>query len=388
MSGKYYQNVGLVNSAYNNPEFMATVSMNVSNRLGRQVTKGEQLYIVNMIRKLDEDYVRAKKPADVLEVLTHIILKKLAIQGVCPPMDGTVYVDMHENLKKGIGTTSESNVSNSIYDSLSELQKLGKSEDIGRVASRNPMGLTRKNYFLLDSRYRNADSITNRFTWDYSNTKTQQSGTVSVIGDVRDIVAIRIYPFRLPLNGEVSTYHKRISVLIHEFSTQSFFAHENRRFHFMNQTTVDGNFVEADPYQFNDGYYYFEKPFTTVTSITISFGNPLRLVNLDADSGKCTANYVVIAPLTLITTLVPHGINNNDVVFFSNFSAGYSDTILKNTMNREPGFVITVIDTTNFSINYDTSGIVGPVGGLVFDVYYDSKRFYIPFELEYIKPDL
>jgi hypothetical protein len=388
MSNNYYQNVGLANAAYNNPKFMTDVSISVSEKLGRQVTRGEQIYIVNMIRNLNENYIRSKKPSDAIEMLTHIILKKFAFHGACPPMDGSEYVDMHENLKKGIGTTAESNVSNSIYDSLTELHKLGKSESIGDVEIRNPMGLTRKNYFFLDSRYRNANNSTSRFTWDYSNSKTQQLGAVNIIGDVRDIVAIRIYPFRLPANRELVTYHKRISLLIHEFATQSFFAHENRRFHFMNQATVDGNFVEMNPYENNDVYYYFEKPFTTITSITISFGNPLLLVNLDADSGKCTADYLIDAPITRINTQAPHGINNNDIVFFSNFDAGASDTILKNIMNRESGFAVTVVNPTTFSINYDTSEIVDPIIGLVFDVYYDSKRFYIPFELEYIKPDM
>jgi hypothetical protein len=386
MSSKYYQNVGMVNAAYNNPEFMTAVSVNVSEQLGRQVTNGEQIYIVNMIRKLDEDYVKSKKPSHVIGALTQIIVKKLINKGACPPMDGSEYVDMHENLKKHIGTTSESNVSNSVFDSLDKLQKLGKSEDIGGVILQNPMGLTRKSYFLLDSRYRNTNSTSNRFSWDYSNSKTQQTGTVNIIGDVRDIVAIKIHSFRLPIST-ASNYHKRITVLFHEFAAQSFFAHENRRFHFTLPYVIDGKYLDTNTSeQFH--IYNFEKPFTTLPSITVSFGNPLTLINLEADSDKCTADYISIAPLTQITTQVPHGISDNDVVFFSNFNAGISDTILKNTINRESGFSITVIDSTKFSINYNTSGIVAPIGGLVFNVYYDSKRFYIPVELEYIKPDL
>lgn len=371
---------------YNNLAFMTSVSLNVSDKLKRPITKIEQKYIVEVVKNLDEGYMRAKPISEVVGTLSHIIFKKICPNELYPQMDGSEYIDMRENLKQHIGTTSESNVSNSVFESMNKLQNTGKVDNIRGVQFKNPLGALRKSYFLLDSRYRNISSTPNRFIWDYSNSKTQQTGSVNIIGDIRDIVSIRIYSFRLPVS-RANTKHKRITVLIHEFSTQSFFAHENRRFHFSLPYSVDENFLDINPFeQLYD--YHFEKPFTTLPSITISFGNPLKLVNLDDDSGKCSADYTIIAPLTKIITQTPHGITTNDLVFFSNFNAGSSDKILKNIINREDGFTVTIISPTSFSIDYDTSSIISPITGLLFDVYYDSKRFYIPFEMDYIKPDI
>lgn len=408
-NSKFQYNVGNHNAAYNNPEFMTVVSMNITKRLGRNLSQGEQIYIVNLIRKLDEDYVRGKNPKDVVAALTNVIINKLIKQGACPPMDGVEQIDMHEKLKDHIGTTAETDTSNSIYDRVytssskpknksGEVNSfLGLSKPIDVMRSLNPKGLLKKNYFLLDSRYKNATSTNNRFIWDYSNDKTQQTGTVNVIGNVRDIVALRIYPFRLPYVNSADSKHRRISLLVHEFASQSFFAHEDRRFHFMLETSIDNQFIDCNPYEQNDSYYYFEKPFTTFTSITVSFGSPLNTIEFENDSDKCSADYFGIAPLTQITTQTSHNLQNGDRVYFSNFNVGDLDPILveqikinniiKNTINRPSGFIITVIDNTNFSINFDSSDIQNPIPGLLFDVYYDSKRFYIPFEVEYISPD-
>ena len=355
---------------YMNADLMTAISVKISERLGRQLNKSEQIYVVDTIRKTNKEILKHKQPLDIIELLTNTIIKTLRKEQF-KPMDGSEYFDMHENLKKYIGTTSESNVSNSIFDTLNKIPK-------------DYMGLTRTCYFLLDSRYRNTESTSNKFIWDYANSKTQQNGSVNILGDIRDIISISIHSFRIP-SCRYSNYHKRITVLIHEFSAQSFIAHENRKFHFSLPYLVDNNFLDVN--NLDKHYkYHFEKPFTTIPSITVSFGNPLRLINLDDDSGKCFADYVSISPLTEITTQTPHNINTNDLVFFSNFNAGARDTILKNAINHESGFIITVINANKFSINYNTSGIIDPTPGLIFDVYYDSKRFYIPFEMEYIKP--
>lgn len=406
---KFRYSVGNHNAAYNNPQFMTTVSLEISKQIGRSLTDGEQRFIVNLIRKLDEDYLRSKKPQDVLVGIVNVVIKKLVEQGSCPPMDGTMFVDMHEKLKDHIGTTSESNTSHSIYDrmqndnivsnvlkgcNISSIMGISKPSEIMRRF--NPESMLRKNYFLLDSRYKNPTSTQKQFTWDYSSDKSQQMGTVNIIGNIRDIVALRVYPFRIPYVSSADTKHKRISLLIHEFSSQSFFAHEDRRFHFMLETSVDNDFIDCDPYKQNDMYYYFEKPFTTFTSITISFGNPLQKIEFEKDTDKCSADYFSISPLTQITTDNEHNLSDGDKVYFSNFDVGFVDPLLveqvqinnviKNTINRELGFLITVIDSTNFSINFDSSNIQNPLVDFKFDVFYDSKRFYIPFELTYINP--
>jgi len=407
-NNRYNYSTGNHNVAYNNPEFMTVVSMELSKKMGRSLNSGEQRYVVNLIRKIDEDYLRYRKPADVISSLTQVLLKKLVNMGNCPPMDGTEQIDMHEKLKNHIGTTSESDVSHSIYDRAYAPEKpttsgtgnissiLGLKNTIDFVKQINPLSLLRKKYMLLDSRYKAAESTTKKFIWDFSNDKIQTNGTVNIVGQIRDIISMRIFPFRLPYSANADTKQKRITVLIDEFAAQSFFAHEGRRFHIMCKTDIDSTFIDCDTYFQNNGVHEFVQPFTTFNSITVSFANPLQVIEFENDNDKCSADYFGIAPLTQITTDLDHNLNNGDRVYFTHFDINAIDpllvsqtqlnNIIKNTVNRQNGFLITVVNSTNFSINYDTSAIQNPIADLKFDVFYDSKRFYMPVELTYINP--
>ena len=81
----------------------------------------------------------------------------------------------------------------------------------------NPGSLLRKIYLMLDSRYRvlGTDGPISEFKWNYilqSAVSTQ--GSVNLIGNVRDIVALRTYPFRIPYVASADNKYARVSVLI------------------------------------------------------------------------------------------------------------------------------------------------------------------------------
>ena len=125
----------------------------------------------------------------------------------------------------------------------------------------------------------------------------------------------------------------------------------------------------------------------------------------DNDRSWCGIDYFIDAPLTRITTYSnsqvgastqAHGLNNGDRVYFELFDVGYIDPALteqyrlnqlvKETINREEGFLVTVIDAYNFTIPFDSTIIQNPIANIRFRVYFGSKRFFIPMELTYIMP--
>jgi hypothetical protein len=279
---------------------------------------------------------------------------------------------------------------------------LGLSTASEAVRILNPNSMLRRNYMILDSRYRitseNQFGPITRFTWSYIlNSQAQGEGSVNVVGNVRDIVAMRVFPFRIPYVDNADNTYKRISVLVEDLQSQAFIAHEFRKFHFFLESEIDGAFINLLTNKYNDGYFHFEKPITDLRDLNISFGSPLEPITFDNDRDKCSIDYFGIAPLTQITTFTPHNLANGDRVYFSEFDINpinpalaqqtiINDTI-KNTINRKEGFLITVIDASNFSIPYDTSAISNPINGLEVSVYYGSKRLFIPIELTYIMPE-
>ena len=414
---------------FNTDEFYKKIIKNVISVIGRPLIKTEIDETINFIKKLDPSLLAPLYQAKTIKIVVDTLVDEFKSFKCNNPQ----YSNIQQNLRETIGKTSEQDTVYSIYDNptpsknntvspsknntvspstttmqpsnISNLLGITSSNNAARVL--NPDSFLRKNYIMLDSRYRdltgtNSDGIT-AFSWNYVlQSVSMAQGTVNIVGNVRDIVSLRIYPSRIPYVLSADNKYSRISILITELSSQSFISHEKRNFHFMLRSVIDDNFINLDTHNFNDGYFYFEKPITTLNRLTLTFGSPLEPVVFDKDRDVCIIDYFSIQPLTKITTgslssPKPHNLVNGDVVYFTYFKTGYIDPVLVNeilidetivnNINRISGWIITVIDDFSFSIIYDTSTIQSPISLLEFNVFYGSKRMFIPIELTYIMPE-
>jgi hypothetical protein len=430
MSSKHQYHSSNYSRVYNGPEFIQQINTSVEKELDRRLHTQEKTEIVNFIRKIDPELFRQESKGRTIDLMIETLVKEFA-QSTCESDDP---IDTHSILANMIGITSESSTTHGVYDapeynapkqeipqrSLSEritqpaeansvqssmsniASLLGLQNATEAVRKLNPKSMLRKNYIFLDSRYRilntsPSEGIT-KFTWAYTlGSQQAEQGTVNLIGNVRDIIGFRVYPCRIPYVASADNSYARISMLIHDFDSQAFIAHENRKFHFMFRSSIDSDFIELDTDKQNDGYFWFERPVTAATNLSISFGSPLEPITFDNDRDIISSvDYFGITPLTQFTTTEPHNLNNGDRVYFDRFNIGAINPLLKDQtdinnaikekMNRSAGFLITVINDNNFSIDFDTSLIQNPLAD-PFDVYYGSKRLFIPLEITYINPE-
>jgi hypothetical protein len=430
MSSKHQYHSANYSRVYNSPDFIQQINTGVEKELNRQLHTPEKNEIINFVRKIDPKLFRQESKGRTVQLMIDTLVKEFA-QATCESSDP---IDTHSILTELIGTTSESSTSHAIHDApnykptnhvnnqqtlseritqpakvnsntdnLSNITSLFGLQNVNdAVRKLNPKSMLRKNYIFLDSRYRilntsPSEGIT-KFTWAYTlGSQQAEQGTVNLIGNVRDIVGFRVYPCRIPYVASADNSYARISMLIHDFDSQAFIAHENRKFHFMFRSSIDSDFIELDTDKQNDGYFWFERPVTAATNLSISFGSPLESITFDNDRDiVLSVDYFGMTPLTKVTTTEPHNLNNGDRVYFSRFNIGAINVLLKDQtdinnaikekMNRISGFLITVIDSNNFSISFDTSLIQNPLSD-PFDVYYGSKRLFIPLEITYINPE-
>ena len=437
------------NRKFTNTTFYKSIVSSVEKKINRSLSRSEINESVSFIQKLDPTLLSAEYQKQTIPIMITTLADEFNKFNCKIPE----YDDSQQIIRDTIGLTSESGTAHGVYDdpsffirtqsdrknvvkddvkdeddnssankitrtmsvknesfpkNISEFLGISNSEDAVRVM--NPNALHRKNFMILDSRYRilsgtNINGIS-KFSWNYVlQSQIEAQGGVNIIGNVRDIIAMRVYPFRIPYVGSADNKYSRISVFVEELGSQSFVAHEDRKFHFMLRSTIDSEFIELETNKFNDGFFYFEKPVTTLNTLTLSFGSPLEKIIFPHDRSWCTIDYFALSPLSLITTYVnspvgsslqEHGLNNGDMVYFDLFNVGdvppaltdqklINDTI-KETVNRKDGFLITVINTTSFTIAYDTSNIQNPIPNIRFQVFFGSKRMFIPVELTYIMP--
>jgi hypothetical protein len=404
---------------FNTDEFYDDIMKQVSSKLKRPLGINEKTQVTTFIRKLDPKLLKPVYRGKTIPIMIDTLVKEFASFKCGEPL----YDDTKPMFQKIIGKSSESGTTHSIYDNpnygvvaqktpavvqsasdpdfkIQELFGIKNASEIARIL--NPSSSYRKNYMVLDSRYRIATEQSppsiKSFEWNYvqKNQNTIQ-GSVNVIGNVRDIIGFRVYPFRIPYVANADNNYSRITMLIEELSSQSFIAHENRKFQFMLKSTIDNEFIDLDTDNFNDGYFWFEKPITTLEKLTISFGNPIEKIIFDRDRDYCIIDYFVIAPATQITTEQPHNLANGDLVYFEEFDVGVVNPLLnlqlainqqiKLLINRSSGHQITVINPTTFSIPAITNTIQNPIANIRFKVFYGSKRTFIPIEIIYIQPE-
>lgn len=274
--------------------------------------------------------------------------------------------------------------------SIGTVQNIEKIAGYGSVAAIqsvfNPAASYKQNYIILDTRYRSNDTDgTTEFSWTFLNNSTAGGpGVVNSIGNVKNIVALRVDPIRIPYNdlAFISAY-KRVSMFIREFSTQAVIGQEGRRYHFLFKTEADGNQVDLIPVAGLDkGIFKFAKPITQLDKLTVSFSNPLEPLIFPKDRMNATVSYT--NPARFVTT-EDHNLETADQVYFSGFTTG--DPVVDKdaiaAINSTYGLNIFVIDATTFDVEVDLSAVT-PIVGQQVAVYFGSKRILISMEITYI----
>jgi hypothetical protein len=421
---------------FTNDTFYKSIVGKVEKKINRSLTGAEIKESISFIQKLDPSLLSPEYQAKTIPIMITTLANEFNKFNCQTPE----YDDSQQFIRDTIGLTSESGTTHGVYDnpsfylrnqnidnsnknkksssitlktesvtkSISKFLGISNSEDAVRVM--NPNAMHRKNFMILDSRYRILSGSTidgiSTFSWNYVlKSQIEAQGSVNIIGNVRDIIAMRVYPFRIPYVESADNKYSRVSVFVEELGSQAFVAHEDRKFHFMLRSAIDSEFIDLETDKFNDGFFHFEKPITTLNTLTLSFGSPLEKIIFPNDRSWCGIDYFALTPLTLITTYVnsplgsslqEHGLHNGDRVYFELFNVGdvppaladqklINDTI-KETVNKKEGFLVNVIDVNNFTIDYDTSSIQNPITDIRFRVFFGSKRMFIPIELTYIMP--
>jgi len=177
-------------------------------------------------------------------------------------------------------------------------------------------------YILLDTALAN-DSLSkgSNIGWNFSNNEILQSGTINAAYKSKNLIGMKIFPIKTDLishpshtfsvspfpytvvqNGIGPIYkndfvnlNNAFTILIEEFSTQANIGKDGRKFHFnlfpilMNPATSneqDTAWTPTNPYfEFvtrgrGDGWFWFDKPITHFSTLTISMANPFKTILL------------------------------------------------------------------------------------------------------------
>ncbi len=368
------------NRLFNNPNFVQDLVDGIRIKLGRQLIKTEKSFVIQFLRDINPATFENKSPKVIRETLTEHIVEKIVNQK-CIPEES---LNIHEILKDRIGVATEDvtsgyDTSNNANSSLSQqitnnfsTNSSGQVEVTSLLGSKtiqdlqkiiNPSLVKKNAYIVLDTRYRvlETDGITS-FKWNFINNEIINQGTVNAVGNIKDIIAIRIFPVRIPYIRSADTDYKRISLFIDEFSAQSFIAQENRRFHFMFDTQIDDRWIELKPENFNDGYFRFRNPIARLDSFTLSFAAPLRVISFDQD--RSSSEIISFGATTQFQTTSDHNLETGDLVFISNFTTSNTntDSNIVSGINNTDGNIVTFVNSTTFSIDVNSSAIVSASG--------------------------
>lgn len=268
---------------------------------------------------------------------------------------------------------------------------MGKSDDSSFQQLVNPQAAHRMNYIMLDSRYRDLSQDTQsggivNFTWNFlANSSANTQGGVNSLGNVQQLVSIMCGDLRIPFqNNALINAYKRVSLLINEFGGQSYIGQEGRKFHFIFKTELDGNMIECKALMDGKGVFDFAKPITQLDTFTVSFSCPLEPMVFDMDRMLMSVAYTATARLV---STIPHKLQTGDQVYVSNFTTAdpATDNAVITLANNVNGFNVYVVDPVTIELQgLDLSVVTAPISPLNIQVYFGSKRVFIPLQLKYI----
>lgn len=364
----------------NTAEFFMEVVKLAEHQINCNLTSADETRVLNIVNEIPPRELQGMTWDTMVQYAAMRAIRKLPTQ--------SEHVDIHEVLKNNLGETvggvDPDNIEDEAKDNVEvTVDSFFGIRDIPTLVKKinEPVSSINTAHLLLDTRYRILENDgTTYFKWGHINSLARSQGTVNSIGDIRDVVSVRMMPFRMPAVETATTAYNRISVFIKEFCPQSYVAHEDRRFHFIGNWFQTNNWLNVDVSDYSDGAFKFNKPMTRVDTITLTLGAPLEPIIFDKDRLPGT---IIASNPTLIIFNEDHNLATNDVIYITDFTTSTPtiDDATINIMNRQRGHSSTVSTATSITIPVDTSGLT--ISGTN-EVYFGSKRIFFTLELVYL----
>lgn len=240
-------------------------------------------------------------------------------------------------------------------------------------------------YVLLDSRYRVRSTATNIFQWTISPNPSDSTGTVATVSPMQNIIYMQFSEFHIPYTASADNIYKKITLLIDEVQSAAVIAHENRHYHAMFDTEIQGNRILCKPDVTDDGRFRFAEPINFLKSITISFGGPFNPLTFLPDFYKVTVS--VNGPnSTYLTFLINHNVSDGEVVYITDFTTARPQIDFKAiaAITDVLGHTVAVVNNLTLEINTDLSTTTMLSPNPTVECYITTRRVLIPLRFVYL----
>ncbi len=375
------------NKLINNTEFVKVLYGKIQVCLKRPPNTNEKQYVRKILSADMPEKYRNRSPSEILNEYVAFFVNRFKNNN--PSYD---QVDYHEISKSMIGLDSESNVtdfsktaSQTFATSVLTQSTVGVSSFLGitdpqkyaALFLRLPTagtpsgsgGVIKQEYITLDSRYRSLDNDgTAYFKWNavYDNSDIQ--GGFNINQRVRDIVALKSYPIKLPYVASADNDFGRITLLFQEIQSLAFIGHENTKYQFIYSTDVVDRWIHLRTHNNNDGLFQFYNPVTQLSSLTAYFRSPWQPIVFDQDRLSMNVpNPSGYASKTTFTSVAKHNLETGDLVYISGFTSinTSSDGPIIGNVNTTYGNIVTYEDDYTFSIDVDSSNMYKSGAGTI-----------------------
>jgi hypothetical protein len=284
-------------------KFEALLFDAVANKLNvKKLSAEDQQYTQKTYNAMNKTNYKNYTLDQILYALSTVISKKI--------LDNrNTNINLHDYQAKHLidDGDNESYNKSIVYDQTSITSFLGIESIDELKLLVNPESMYVQYYVVLDSDYRNTtqENSTNitYFTWAYSPTQNTGVGFCNSVGNVHNIVGMRMYQPRVPYLSAMNTSAKRVSILVKELQAQAFITETGSRFHFLlrpDYTTANSS-IELSTEDYNDGIFSFGKPITEFPSQTIIFGDPINTLSFSTPFDR----FIIAIEYTCIKDQIP-----------------------------------------------------------------------------------
>jgi hypothetical protein len=281
----------------------------------------------------------------------------------------------------------------------------GKNDLLALTRAINPESTYKKAYLTLDSNAAEFLENNTKMRWDYLPVLAETSTSTNSRNNIKNITEIRIYSMVV---NKFNSPMQRATILIDEFSSQSFIAQNGRRFHTIGllndlempaeirtrstvhlatgwapDATIYDKYELLSGFRFNEGVYKFAKPITTFDSITLSVGDPFdKIAFRKHNINNCelsSMNYTAVAPFgsMVIDCKEDHYITIGDQIYTLKISGFTTDQPIVDAI------LIEYVNTMEFTTGTATTAQiitmipqqVRPPGGSPITVQFSNLAF-------------